>query len=101
MIARQRGHAEAQLAATPSVLLDAIALVIGSEDARALASYKPAIDFVSDAFAHLKAIAAEDAAKPLLDAAGVTRDEGVVDLDPDAFVKVAARRFHDRERAIW
>ena len=57
--------------------------------------------FVSDAFAHLKAIAAEDAAKPLLDAAGVTRDEGVVDLDPDAFVKVAARRFHDRERAIW
>lgn len=100
-IARHRGHAEAQLAATPSVLLDAIALVLGEEDATALASYKPAIDFVSDAFAHLKAIGHDAAARPLLKAAGVVEGEGVVALDPERFADAAARRYHDREAHIW
>lgn len=101
LIAKERGRAEEQLAGTPSVLLDAVALVLGAGDGEAMASYKPAVDFVSDAYAHLKAIAADDAAQPLLDAAGVEPDEGVTGLAPAAFVKAAARRFHAREGRIW
>ena len=101
MIAKERGKAEEQLAGTPSVTVDAIALVLGADDAKKLSKYKPAIDFVSDAFAHLKAIAADDAAKPLLDAAGVEMDDGVTGLDAQAFVKAAAMRFYEREEKLW
>ena len=101
MIAKARGLADAQLAGTPSVLVDAIALVLSSADGDKLAKYKPAIDFVSDAFAHLKAIAADDAAQSLLDAAGVEKDAGVTGLDPSAFTKAAALRFYDREARVW
>ena len=101
MIAKERGHAEEQLAGTPSVTVDAIALVLGEGDAKKLAKYKPAIDFVSDAYAHLKAIAADASAKPLLDAAGVEADDGVTGLEPGAFVKAAAMRFYDREATLW
>ncbi|MCF3973652.1 catalase [Paracoccus salsus] len=101
MIAKERGHADEQLAGTPSVLLDAIALVLGAEDAQALSTYKPAIDFVSDAHAHLKAIGADDAAMPLLQAAGVQSDDGVTGLEPDAFLRAAAQRFYKREARLW
>ncbi|RJL01895.1 catalase [Paracoccus aestuarii] len=101
LIAKERGRAEAQLAGSPSVLYDAVALVLGEEDGRKMAKYKPAIDFVSDAFAHAKAIGTDGAAQPLLDAAGVEKDEGVVDLDPAGFVKAASRRYYAREEALW
>ena len=101
MIAKERGKAEAQLAGTPSVLLDAVALVLGQDDGAKFAKYKPAIDFVSDAFAHLKAIGCDDAAAPLLKAAGVQPDEGVTGLDAGAFVKAAAKRFYAREEKLW
>ncbi|WP_282602258.1 catalase [Paracoccus sp. PARArs4] len=101
LIAKKRGMAEAQLAGTPSVLVDAIALALTEEDATKLAKYKSAIDFVSDAFAHLKAIAADDCCQALLDAAGVMRDDGVTSTDPDAFVKAARQRFPDREAKLW
>ena len=101
LIAKKRGMAEAQLAGTPSVLVDAIALALTEEDATKLAKYKPAIDFVSDAFAHLKAIAADDCCQALLDAAGVMRDDGVTSTEPDAFVKAARQRFPDREAKLW
>lgn len=101
LIAKKRGMAEAQLAGTPSVLVDAIALALTEEDATKLAKYKPAIDFVSDAFAHMKAIAADDCCQALLDAAGVTRDDGVTSTDPDAFVQAARQRFPDREAKLW
>lgn len=101
LIAKERGRAEAQLAGSPSVLYDAVALVLGEEDGRKMAKYKPAIDFVSDAFAHAKAIGTDGAAQPLLDAAGVEKDEGVVDLDPAGFVEAASRRYYAREEALW
>lgn len=101
MIAKKKGVAEEQLAGTPSVVLDAIALVLPADAAGKLAKYKPAVDFVSDAFAHCKAIAADDAAAPLLKAAGVEKDEGVTTLDPSAFTKAAATRFYDREKVLW
>ena len=53
-----------------------------------------------DAFGHLKAIGASDAAKPLLDKAGRRRrTTGVTGLGKD-FAKAAAQRFFDREPTI-
>lgn len=101
LIHRQRGHADEQLAGQPSVLYDAVALVVSAQDAEVLARYKPALDFVSDAFAHGKAIGADDGASALLEAAGAIRDDGVVPLEPGAFLKAASRRHHDREKALW
>lgn len=101
LIHKQRGRAEEQLAGQPSVFFDAVALVLSAEDAKALSRYKPAIDFVSDAFAHSKAIGADETADALLEAAGVTRDEGVVPLDAAGFVAAASRRYYEREASLW
>ncbi len=50
------------------------------DEGQRMAKDKPSLDFVSDAFAHAKFIGWTDAAKPLLKAAGVTMDDGMVDL---------------------
>ena len=42
-----------------------------------------AVDFAANAFVHLKAIGASDAAKPLLDKANVEKDDGVTGLGKD------------------
>jgi catalase len=64
----------------PSVLYDAVAIIVSAEGAKLLANEATAKDFVSDAFAHAKFIAFVESAKPLLDKAGVSADEGVVPL---------------------
>jgi catalase len=91
--------ADGQLAGTPSVTVDAIALVLSDTGCAALLKEAAAVQFVMDAFGHLKAIGATDAAKPLLDKAGVEPDEGVVGLDAD-FIAAAAKRFWDREPKV-
>ena len=53
------------------------------------------MQWVMDAFGHLKAIGHNDAARPLLDKAGVEPDAGVTDLE--AFVDAAKQRYWDRE----
>jgi catalase len=58
-----------------------------------------AIQWVMDAFGHLKAIGASAEAQKLLDKAGVVADEGVTGLDK-AFVKAAATRFWAREASL-
>ena len=98
-IAPRRGLGDGQLDGTPSVVVDAIALVLTEAAARKLCQHKPAIDFVSDAFAHCKAIGHAAGAQPLLDKAGVVADAGVVPLD--ALPAAAVRRYHDREARIW
>ena len=55
-----------------------------------------AVKWVMDAFAHLKAIGADAAAKPLLDKAGVEKDQGVCGLGP-AFLDAAKTRQWARE----
>jgi len=61
-------------------------------------------DWVSDAFAHCKVMAVVAAAKPLLDAAGVKPDRGVIEVTAktaDAFVEAAAAgRIWEREVAV-
>jgi catalase len=91
--------ADAQLAGSPSVLYDAVALVLAEEAAAELASEAAAVQFVMDAFGHLKAIGASDGAQPLLDKAGVEPDEGVTGLDDD-FIQAAALRFFGREPTL-
>jgi len=54
---------DGQLAGTPSVLFDAVAVILSDEGAKALLMESAAIDFVRDAFGHLKAIAVDKAAK--------------------------------------
>ncbi len=88
--------ADGQLAGTPSVTCDAIAIVVTEEGAAALAADAAAVQFVADAFNHLKAIGHTPEAKALLDKAHVVPDDGVVDLGPD-LIDAAALRFYERE----
>jgi catalase len=88
--------ADGQLAGTPSVLVDAIALIVSDAGCEALLKDSAAVQFVMDAFGHLKAIGHTPEAQPLLDKAGVVPDEGVVALDKN-FVTAAAKRYWERE----
>jgi len=75
----------------PSVLYDAVALIVSPDGAERLVKEAAARDFVADAFAHCKFIAHVDAALPLLERAGVEPDEGVIALtsgeDVAAFIE--------------
>jgi catalase len=94
--------ADGQLAGMPSVLFDAVALVLSDEGCAALLRESAAVDFVSNAFVHLKAIGFTAAAQPLLDKANVEPDARIVDLadGADAFVGPAAGRQWDREPKV-
>ena len=64
----------------PSVLFDAVAVVPSADGAQQLAARKTARDFVDDAFAHQKFLGWSADAQALLDAAGVTPDDGCPEL---------------------
>ncbi|HEY7134608.1 MAG TPA: catalase [Acidimicrobiia bacterium] len=85
----------------PSVLYDAVAIVLSNDSAEWLASDATAKDFVSDAFAHCKVIGYTPAAAPLLDAAGVEPDGdgGLVALDGDGTVAMFVERC--RNVRVW
>ncbi len=91
--------ADGQLAGTPSCTLDAIALVLTEAAARALCKEGAAVQFVMDAFGHLKAIGATPEVQSLLKKAGVVADEGVTGLGED-FILAAAKRFYEREPGV-
>jgi catalase len=91
--------ADGQLAGTPSVLFDAVVLAVSDAGCAHLLNEAAAVDFVRDAFGHLKAIGFSTAAQPLLDKAGVAPDAGVIPLAKGAadFIEVAAVRQWQRE----
>jgi catalase len=91
--------ADGQLAGSPSQIFDAVAIVLSEAGCKSLIGQAAAVQFVMDAFGHLKAIGASAAAKPLLDKAGVKIDAGVTDLG-NAFIAAAAKRFYDREPGL-
>jgi len=70
----------------PSVLFDAVALIVSEEGAEILAGEAAARDFVADAFAHCKFIGFTAEAGPLFAKAGVAmdEDEGLIALEDDA-----------------
>lgn len=94
--------ADGQLAGTPSVVFDAVALVLSEAGCAELLKESAAVDFAAFAFAHLKAIGHTAEARPLLDKAGVAPDAGVVDLTKGttAWIKPARTRQWDREPKV-
>ena len=92
-------NADGQLAGTPSQLFDAIAVILTAKAAELLTKEAAAVQFVSDAFGHLKAIGFNADAMPLLDKAGIAKDEGVKELGKD-FTILACKRFWKREPLV-
>jgi catalase len=88
--------ADGQLSGSPSVLFDAIAIVLTEPATRELMNNMAAVQFVADAFAHLKAIGHSKAAGPLLEKSNVVADDGVTSLGSE-FLAAASRRFWERE----
>lgn len=91
----------------PSVLYDAVALLLSAEGAAMLAKDKPSKDFVSDAFAHCKFIGFSQDAHALIEAAGIASelDAGCMKIqarkDAADFVTACGRLRHwDRERSV-
>jgi catalase len=93
--------ADGQLAGTPSVIFDAVAIVLSDEAGKMLSKEAAAVDFVRDAFGHLKAIAASSGAQAVLKAGGVGKDAGVVSADEtEAFIAAAKTRQWAREAKV-
>jgi catalase len=95
-------EADFQLAGGSSVLFDAVYVAVSAEGCKSLLKEAAAVAWVHDAFAHCKVIGATSDAKPLLDAAGVSADDGVlVGAKPEAFLKTAAKgRIWNREPKV-
>lgn len=98
--------ADAKVDGGPSVLFDAVAILLSDTGAQSLLAEPAARDFVADAFAHYKFIAFNAAARPLLEKAGIPKqlDDGFVELDSaDAvarfLAKCAALRYWNRAGA--
>jgi catalase len=96
-----------QLDGAPSVLFDAVLLLPSQDGAAKLLGAAAAIDWLRDAFGHLKAIGFNKDAEPMLDKAGIQADPamGVVALESsrglEAFL-AAARKYKiwDRDRLV-
>ncbi len=101
-------EADMQLAGGPSVLFDAVAVVVSDKGAEMLMREAAAKSFVADAFAHLKVIGYTKAAAGLLKMAGVAEgaDKGIVALDGGSaagqFVEAAKQegRIWGREKMV-
>jgi catalase len=90
-----------QLAGGPSVLFDTVYLALGKDGAKLLSKESAAVQWVSDAFAHLKVIGTTAGAEELLARAGVVPDAGVITDDAEAYLKAAAAgRIWDREPSV-
>jgi catalase len=87
----------------PSVLYDAVVVLVSGEGAAELASVPAAKDFLTDAYAHSKFIGYTADAVPLLQAAGLASlvDEGFIALDEvsaaDFITQCHELRFWNRE----
>ena len=90
------------VAGGPSVLYDAVAVVVSEDGGQELAGSPAARDFVTDAYAHCKFVGHVGAAAPLFEAAGLAEllDSGFVDLDSEdvnSFLSQCGQlRFWDR-----
>lgn len=70
----------------------AVAVVLSAEAGKLLTTEAAAVDWVRDAYGHLKAIAFDEGGKMLLDAGDIASDAGVV--------KAAKTRQWDREPKV-
>ncbi len=91
--------ADGQLAGTPSQIFDAVAVILSDSGTAVMLKEAAAVQWVMDAFGHLKAIGYSKEAQPLLDKAHITADAGVVEWNK-GFVKAAAKRYFEREALV-
>jgi len=85
------------LSGAPSVFFDAVVVLASAEGAELLVGEAAAIDWLRDAFGHLKVIGHVDTALPLLEEAGIPDDQGVFDVADDLAAFIAAAKGH----RIW
>jgi catalase len=91
-------EADGQLAGTPSINFDAVAVILSAAGAQQLTKEAAAVDFVRDAFGHLKALALDEGGRVLFDAAGLEADEGVIAASAvKDFIAGAKGRYFARE----
>jgi catalase len=94
--------ADFQLAGGSSVLFDVVFVALSAEGSKQLSAEAAALAWVHDAFAHCKVIGSTSEAQPLLDAAGVDPDEGViVGSNANSFITAAEKgRIWGREPKV-
>ena len=93
--------ADGQLAGTPSVMFDAVVVILSEAGAQILSKESAAIDFVRDAFGHLKAIGVDRGGQWLLKSALVENDAGICGIsDTKAFIAAAKTRQWVREASV-
>jgi catalase len=94
--------ADEKIDGAPSVLFDGIALVLSEEGASMLIGEKAALDFVSDAYAHCKAIGHTDASQVLIKKIGAEPDDFFVDLPAGvkSLLNKLSTRAWDREAKV-
>ena len=92
---------DGQLAGTPSVMFDAVAVLLSLQAAKTLSAESAAVDFVRDAYGHLKALAIDAGGQALLKACGVRPGAGVMAATAVAeFIAAAMTRQWHRERTV-
>ena len=90
--------ADHMVAGGPSVIFDAVAIVIGADAVQTLLAMPAARDWISDAYAHCKVIGVVSAASALLDAARAMPDDGVIELGGKGIAAFIDAAKHGR---IW
>ena len=74
-------EADHQLAGGPSIFFDAVVVASSKEGSAMLETEAAAVDWIRDAFGHLKVIGVLESALGLAEEAGVEEDQGVVEMD--------------------
>lgn len=93
------------IAAAPSVLFDTVVLAVCEPGIEALKKQAAAMNFIRDAYVHLKIIGFTASSMPLLDMAGIDIDDGVVEMETSEgatdYIEAAKKgRFWPRAAAI-
>ena len=102
---RKKVPAQQKIDGGPSVLYDAVALLVSEKGAELLAKDAPTRDFIADAFAHCKFVGYTEPAAALLQAANVKPDGGFLALKTEKnaaqFLKLCGDlRFWEREAEV-
>ena len=93
------------IAGAPSVFFDSVVLAVSAEGVGIFRQQAAALNFIRDAFAHLKIIGFTAASMPLLDTAGIDIDDGIVEVetseDTTVYIEAAKNgRFWPRAATI-
>jgi catalase len=91
--------ADHSLSGAPSIFFDAVVILASEEQAEKLGTQASAVDWLRDAFGHLKVIGHTPGAQPLLDRAGIEHDRGVVSLGDKKSVSTYIQRA--KQGRVW